>query len=242
MFRYQKHLASRPQLSECEFVALRFVPSKLSLSDILSYYDRLRSYARHEDGLINSRLTWSLSVHGFLLGGYGLLANKVADTLADFNKTGSNPKVLEHVIAGLLVFQFVIAVIGVVVGFLSRRAIDAAHNAIQHVLAIAHDGFLKLNNQANNPEIVIKSDQATGAGEDSVRWLLPKITQGGDKGSHTVGALEYYRGLPLWLTVIWFVLGSISAMLCILAWFYPDWAFSHLGVNLTAPCSPVQGF
>ena len=32
----------------------------------LRYYEIIRAYIVHEDDLVNSRLTWSLTIHGFL--------------------------------------------------------------------------------------------------------------------------------------------------------------------------------
>ena len=56
-------------LGECEFTVID-VPLK-DASHILTYYERIRTYIQHEDGLINSRLTWSLTIHGFLFAIFG---------------------------------------------------------------------------------------------------------------------------------------------------------------------------
>lgn len=120
-------------LSDCEFVI--HLPDKPA-TDVLAYYDRMRGYIQHEDGLINSRLTWSLSIHGFLFAMFGLLAGKIADIYSDPNKV-SLPTA-QHVISALLVLHFIVSGIGVVVASFSRQAILSAHNALEHLNVIAH--------------------------------------------------------------------------------------------------------
>jgi hypothetical protein len=105
----------------------------------------MRAYVEHEDDLISSRLTWSLTVHGFLFAVYGLLLGKAADMFVELHKLPASPKLLEHVISGLFFFQLPIALIGAIVGRYSREAIVGAHNAIAHVCAIAHaSGALRI--------------------------------------------------------------------------------------------------
>jgi hypothetical protein len=42
----------------------------------LRVYEAFRNYARHEDNLINNRVMWLLSIHGFLYATYGLTLQK----------------------------------------------------------------------------------------------------------------------------------------------------------------------
>jgi hypothetical protein len=127
-------------LGSCAFAVIH--ESLTNPSDILAYYDRLRDYIQHEDDLINSRLTWSLTVHGFLFAIYGIILGKVADIFVELNKTVPPSAMLEHVISGLFFFQIPVAAFGAVVGRQSRKAIVAAHNAIQHLFTISHSGGL----------------------------------------------------------------------------------------------------
>jgi hypothetical protein len=47
--------------------------------------------------------------------------------------TGTHPLLGEHIIAALFALQALVAILGVVIGFSSWRAIIASHNAIQHL-------------------------------------------------------------------------------------------------------------
>jgi len=106
-------------------------------ADIFAYYDRIRAYVQHEDDLVNSRLTWSLTIHGFLFAIYGILIGKIADQFVEIGRGTGSQLLLEHTISGLLFFQIPIAVFGALVGYQSREAIIAAHNAIQHLFCIS---------------------------------------------------------------------------------------------------------
>jgi len=141
-----KPIFNKQPLHCCDFSAIPKEPA--SFSDIIAYYSCLRSYVEHEDGLINYRLTWSLTVHGFLFATFGLLAAKVVDLLVEIHKTPIDPVLVRFTFTGLSVFQFTIASFGAFVGYQSRRAIVAAHNAILHIFAIGNaDGILSLESE-----------------------------------------------------------------------------------------------
>jgi hypothetical protein len=143
----------------CDFSAIQIAPT--SFAEILSYYDRLRSYVVHEDGLINSRLTWSLTAHGFLFATFGLLAGKEVDLFVELHKTPTNPFPIEYTITGLFVVQFVISFFGAFIAHQAREAIVAAHNAIQHLFAIGHaEGILGLQGER---KVTVAAAIATGA-------------------------------------------------------------------------------
>ena len=73
----------RARLDDCRFTVHAGVGT---VSELLTYYERIRSYVVHEDDLISSRLTWSLTVHGFLFAAFGILESKIVDLLNEINK------------------------------------------------------------------------------------------------------------------------------------------------------------
>ena len=151
-----KPISDPVDLKVCGYYAVQ-APLE-SAADIFAYYDRLREYVQHEDELINSRLTWSLTIHGFLFAIYGVLLVKGADLFVELAKQ-TDPRsrlLLEHVISGLLGFQIPVAAFGFIVGHRSKGAIIAAHNAIQHLLAIANgSAALNAGKMAWTLEIVV---------------------------------------------------------------------------------------
>jgi hypothetical protein len=130
-----------PSLGDCDFAALHSEPN--TFSDVVSYYNLMRDYVKHEDGLINSRLTWSLTVHGFLLTSFGLFS-KSSDLYAEFTRasTVANPLVHGFEIAFLCFAQVLVTVLGWFVARSSLGAIRAAHMAIQYLNCVAHSGAI----------------------------------------------------------------------------------------------------
>jgi hypothetical protein len=136
MFRGFKRVRfSDLKILDCDFATL---PAIQAPSDLLSLYGKFRDYLEHEDDLINSRLTWSLTVHGFLFASYGILLGKIADDFTELQKVGTHILLEEHIISALFLFQVPVAALGLFIGYSSWRAIIASHNAIQHLVTIAH--------------------------------------------------------------------------------------------------------
>jgi hypothetical protein len=160
-----KPIKTTPGIDDCDFFVVS-APST-SVSDTFAYYDRLRSYLVHEDDLLNSRLTWSLTVHGFLFAVFGILTGKIADQFTELHKTLNSPVLPENVISGLFFLQIPIAVFGAIVASKSRNAIIAAHNAIQHIYAISTFGGL-----IKSGSILTKANTAITQGTLEVKLSL----------------------------------------------------------------------
>jgi hypothetical protein len=139
-------------LDHCDYSVHPVNPATLSFVELFAYYERLRGYVQHEDGLINSRLTWSLTIHGFLFAIYGLLASKAVDVM-------SSAKPLVDAVYGLLIVQIIAAGIGTLVGYYSREAIVASHNALQHLFTIATaEGVLQIPTPSTTSPAAIPLD------------------------------------------------------------------------------------
>jgi hypothetical protein len=193
--RWTRAITEPVALADCKFA---LPPPGQTLSDLLGYYERMRGYVEHEDELINSRLTWSLTVHGFLFAAFGFLAGKVVDLMLELYKPHelAAAQQLKLIVLALIGLLLGVAIIGAAVGYLSREAIAAAHNAIQHLLAVVHgQGALQFQNWGPGAPVV-----ATGS------MLFPSITCGGDGGKDTGGAKSYYLTLPLLMTIAWIII------------------------------------
>ena len=177
-----------PPIEECHFSVHA---NDETLDGALKYYGTLRDYVQHEDGLINTRLSWSLTVHGFLFAIYGVLLGKVADILLELHKlvqahqslesqglTGVHlmplsPYQLERTILLLVLFQLPVSAFGAWVGYQSQQAIAAAHKALLHLESIAHEGLFTL--------------QDLGSSIAAGQVPLPKIVSGGSEDIRTGG-------------------------------------------------------
>jgi hypothetical protein len=191
-----------------------------SLSDIFAYHERIRSYVEHEDELVNSRLTWSFTIHGFLFAVYGFLLGKAADQFLTLVKPGPHHPLAEHIIVAVFFLQALVATFGVLVGVKSRNAIVAAHNAIQHLKAIARGS---LPARSVDPERVAKIAPVTPL-------LLPQVVGGGDMKDLTLGARDYYLFLPLLAMWAWVVLCVVSFAIGCATLFFRAVFFKVIGI------------
>jgi hypothetical protein len=84
-----------------------------SAAEVLGYYDHFRANVQHEESLNSSRLTWSLTVHGFLFAAYGILLAKIADIFIELHRNLGSSALLGHVVTALLLFQIPVAAFGI---------------------------------------------------------------------------------------------------------------------------------
>lgn len=187
-----------PRIEDCEGAV--HVNSQLSTSDLLTYYGQIREYIQHEDDLINSRLTWSLTVHAFLFAAFGVLAQRVTEVYLQAAalpavKQATSPQ--HTVVIALLALQLMTAIIGGLVGLFSGIAIWGAHQAIQHLFTIAH----------HSESLTLR--RMTGVPADSL--LLPKVIGGGAPLKRTFLVSPYYLCMPLIFALVWVAVAGVSA-------------------------------
>lgn len=122
-------------------------PSKSGLQEIkghLELYEVYRSYVRHEDTLMNYRLTWLLTFNGILFGVFGIMLQRKIDNSSHFvaKLTGIGvPKSLFFIkMMGLEVgfgavdlYLIGIALMGWAIAFTARRSILAARDAVDTI-------------------------------------------------------------------------------------------------------------
>jgi len=142
-------------------------------------YEAFRSYVRHEDSLVNSRLSWNLTVQGFLFAGYGVLAQKAFEFCAD-GKTPIGP------FNSLRSTMLVLGLLGVMISLTSFVGICAANMATRKVR---------------------KQWQAKIDASPKLKGLFPALTGGGARGAEAAGQIPQFF-LPVlfilaWLGIFW---------------------------------------
>jgi hypothetical protein len=154
--------------------------------DLKSAYSIYRQYAEHEDSLINSRLSWNLTVQGFLLAAFGIVALKLIDTC------GTGPVDSRLYLLKLVVFVLPLA--GLAVSVVSAIGVLAA--------ALALD---KLDSDWED-KVKLELWKLDRDGE----YVLPRLTGGGSDRAHNLG-LYPARIIPWVFVVAWFAFlcGSI---------------------------------
>ncbi len=131
-------------------------PKAERLRDDLKIYEIFRDYIKHEDGLINSRLMWILTINGFLFTAYGLTLQKKLDITYNISMyllahNSINEKYdlfrsmgLDFNLYEIYVFLIVISAIGVFVSVSGLDSINRAHTALGSLRAIFHKEYPEL--------------------------------------------------------------------------------------------------
>jgi hypothetical protein len=153
------------------------------------HYKIFRDYVEHEDGLINNRLMWNITIQGFLFATYGFSVQKLAEVQAS-NGTES--------IGGTGVFALrwliiILPILGSFVSYYSWRGVRAAQKAIGRL----EDTWTTITKPPDGPR-------------------LPGLTGGGDEANHTEGFLAP-KVFP-WIFVVAWVLLLISYLGAWLWW------------------------
>jgi hypothetical protein len=188
-----------PDLAMCDFVPM---PEDADAAKYcLMFYTEMRRYVEHEDELMNSRLTSSLTVHGFLFAAYGLVLSKYISP-----EMGAEPQAL------LFTVLAVVALTGAEISFSSQKAIVAGFNAIQHINTLVHGGgLLMIPSPRSMPcwtaAIPLRQPLPAAA------LLLPRIIRGGARRDTTQGAYNYYyKYLPVGLGWVWLILLALTLL------------------------------
>ena len=131
-------------------------PKAERLRDDLKIYEMFRDYIKHEDGLINSRLMWILTINGFLFTAYGLTLQKKLDITYNMSTyllahdwIDEKYDLLHSLglisdLYGIYVFLIVISTVGIFVSVTGLNSINRAHTALGSLRAIFHKEYPEL--------------------------------------------------------------------------------------------------
>lgn len=122
----------------------------------LEFYKATRAYIEHEDGLINNRLTWALTIHGFLYASFALTAQKIVEIREKSISTCKPARLkaffpdttltcadhLANLTYPLVLTLILIAVVGVFISGIAYLSIKAAQSAIEGICQIFPDSVL----------------------------------------------------------------------------------------------------
>jgi hypothetical protein len=175
---------------------------RVGIGEYLAVYDQFRDYVKHEDELINARISRTLLLHGFLLAAYGLLLQAVTSVLSKplgidsnrcdgINFNGCATPQLQDVILLTNNLTTLIAILGVISAIGSILGVTAAKNAIDR-LDDTYKAF------------------ATEYAEIAKALMLPTLTGGGDQQNSTRGYWAAYF-LP-WTTFAMWILILVNTV------------------------------
>jgi hypothetical protein len=117
-------------------------------------YKLFREYVEHEDALINNRLTWLITIHGFLYAAYALSVGKYVEVrermVSSCASVGRgtaafydclSERITYSSYADIIFLCLAICAIGVVICIVASVSIDGAKRAIDGIYNIFHSEF-----------------------------------------------------------------------------------------------------
>ncbi len=120
-----------------------------TLLEYLEIFRVFRSYAQHEDNLVNNRMMWMLSIHGFLYAAYALTLQKNLEILEKISLVMAKcmPDVdlgqyylantnLDGALTTLTLFLYFVAIVGILISASALWSINAAFNAIDGIRSV----------------------------------------------------------------------------------------------------------
>lgn len=179
-------------------------PEQKNALDIhLKLYEIYRTYVVHEDNLTNNRMTWLLSIHGFLYATYGIALHmkfEVFQKIEDVSRSAHNLRLSgsttilsalgyerQHTLLDLNTtalqidfFLFCVAGIGVSISVIAWIALNAARQAIKALRINNNIAFdMHEDNDADFQRGVIAGPIFFGVGTRLAKYWIPQITGGG---------------------------------------------------------------
>lgn len=164
----------------------------------IKIYQLHRDYIIHEDVLINNRITWMLSIHGFLYASYGLVLAQLINSSQNLDKLCHNVVEYFGLIHGVL-FLFIITGIGMGVSCFGLCSIMAAKEATAKV-AHVFDKFAEINNH----KIEYNKNRTKRHYEVSEKYNFPHVIGGGVVRSVEGGGLASIM-VPSTLIIAWLI-------------------------------------
>jgi hypothetical protein len=185
----------------------------------IKLYRLFHDYTKHENSLINNRVTWLAQIHGFLYATFGFCLQKKVEIIQDVSSHVAKTDSLfvymskAHLGSSLLEldgFMMFIAIIGISLNINSPSSINAATKAINSVSALFNDqsniqsyGFS--GQELYQTDVVNEAFPVIITG--TTLFFLPMLVGGGKNKAHDRG-FHSPRRLPQIL--LWGWMSSIA--------------------------------
>jgi hypothetical protein len=181
-------------------------PKTPNLDQYLAIYETFRNYVRHEDTLINNRLTWILTIHGFLYATYGFTLQKELEVMRALQHHTPYHSPLCYTLSQAEIFLLGIAFVGASISFFGWLSIHAAKQSASSI-----DRIFRQNNFHDSATLVLN-----GSGLNIQTfpgpYKFPAILGGGRKYSVKFGVSASIT-IPWILFASWFI--SIGILLLV---------------------------
>lgn len=183
----------------------------------LEYYKVLKDYAKHEDTLMNFRMTWCLGISSLMFTSVALLVNDL-DKVPRLYLLGANMLAIYPII-------FFIAILGLVVARLSFKGVRAAEISLGSLNEIWAENGVNLPFGHNLPRLLGGVRATAGSVEEQDKHNIATAAFGffergrelDSKGDHNYVARHYPTILISIIFWSWLIIGSLALALAILS-------------------------
>lgn len=184
-----------------------------NIDDGIKIYELFRDYIKHEDDLINQRLTWLLTIHGFLYATCGFtlqkrieIAQKVAsDFFSKDDPFGCRSQIIsksciaaQHAYFSmdslgftsleLDAFLFMLALVGFTISLFGLWSIQAAMYSSTSLRRIFAEQYSCIHEPATAHNLqIFGADSLFVIGSKSANVIVPSIAGGGSGKAESVG-------------------------------------------------------
>jgi len=208
----------------------------LSLSDKLAIYETFRKYIAHEDDLTNNRITWMLTIHGFLYASYGFTLQKKLEVLDKINSfvIDRDLTFADYIAQSKLwlawldveVFLVIIAGVGMAISWYALQSVRSAAHALnstrflfelkfftfpvsrERKCKITEEEARAISGKVRDIELI---ESVIDIGPANCEILIPTITGGGHQALHR-GGVSAALMIPIVLFISWIVALLLSGL------------------------------
>ena len=174
----------------------------------LQVYEVYRNYLQHEDELANRRMTWMLTIQGFMYAAYALLVQKRLDvTLQDHPIVRlllpATPD--SYAVCYLHLVIFIIAGTGICISLIARRSIKAAEQAGKSLQQVFEEKQFNLDPAG----FIINKSNIIKTVTFRCGIVLPNISGGGMEAQIMRGIFAY-NYIPIVVVVSWSLISALE--------------------------------
>jgi hypothetical protein len=171
----------------------------------LDYYKMMRDYTQHEDSLINQRLGWLITLHGFLYASLALTVHAIVDMQSQAQNNAcilNYSSIYVDPCARIEVFVFFICLVGLWVAVSVLRSIQGAIGALRSISRITERTLDRENRSSTSSPAYY----TIGKGKNTI--FLPK-TLGAGSTKSTRDGVTAAKFIPRVIITSWIVISIL---------------------------------
>lgn len=185
-----------------------------NIEELINIYNVFRDYAKHEDQLIISRLSFILTIHGFLYTAYAFTIQKqleIAEKISDHVAQYKDDQIACYLDSGLIGreynqstwFVYTIAFVGICISISGFRSISAAKKSARSVKRLMESQARRMLKRRYGLNGTIFYQLR---GEGAVSVILPSIAGAGNEKVEKRGFFVA-SSIPIILACSWIIAG-----------------------------------